>query len=141
MRKDLLRLAVRELAPLWVPGLLIAACFGWCAFSADIQQYLNHKPFDPATWRQAEDSDRYDLAWDLYHGRLDGLTQSEVRELLGESTYGESEINGDGGDLGSVTWHYSLGPEKYEFQIGPTVAYLHVDFENGRVVRVYKSFN
>jgi hypothetical protein len=132
MRKDLLRLAVRELAPLWVPGLLVAVCIGWCAFGADIRQYLNRKSFDPAVWKQAEDSDRYDLGWDLYHGRLDGLTPADLQELLGEPSAKEPD---------DTHWYYHLGAEKYEFQIGPAAALLHVAFENGRVVRVYKSFN
>ncbi len=75
MRKDLLRRAIWELAPLWVIVLLFVLFWGFCEFNGPVRQYLNRRTFNPELWKNASSAERYDLAWDLYHGRLNGLTR------------------------------------------------------------------
>ena len=92
-----------------------------------MREYLNRQPFDSERWKSAPTTERYDLAWDLHHGRLNGLTKSDVIDLLGEPTEGNYP-NSDG-------WWYSLGCHKYSihFDIDDT-ARLIITFEDDRAV-------
>jgi hypothetical protein len=132
MRKDLLRMAVRELAPLWVPGLLLALLVGlfiaFFEFHAPVLDSLNRRTFTAEAWKEADSLGRFDLAWDLLDGRLVGLSRSEVEQLLGEPSEGLPT---------SPEWTYNIGWDKYNhFADLDSTADLVVEFKNDRVMRV-----
>lgn len=132
MRKDLLRLAVRELAPLWVPGLslalLVVLLVVFIEFHAPIRECLNRRTFTAEVWKDADSLGRFDLAWDLLDGRLVGMSRPEVKQLLGEPSEGLPE---------SPEWTYSLGWDKYNrFADLDSTADLVIEFKNNAVIRV-----
>src|SRR5262245_6240807 len=86
----------------WVLLLLFAAAWltcGLCVTSIlcpGLGSWMNRVPFDPAAWKQAGPEDRYDLAYDLCAGLLDGKTGEEVEELLREPMQKERPGPGPG---------------------------------------------
>ena len=70
--------------------------------------YLPIRPFDAALWRQVQTADNHVrlrmVEWLVRSGQLDGLTRSQVVELLGPP---------DGGPyFGDWDFVYWLGPER-----------------------------
>jgi hypothetical protein len=135
----------RRVLPASFFAALCLFCLGSCFFHASIQMWMNRVKFDSEAWKAAGDVSRYDMAWDLLHGELDGKTPGEVTELMGEpmgvETLKANQLpmySTGPAKAGTTVWYYCIGHEKYEFQIGPTSALLAVDFENGRVVRARK---
>jgi hypothetical protein len=132
MRKDLLRLAVRELAPLWVPGLTLGLLIGlFVAFlelHAPVLECLNRRTFTAEAWKEADSLGRFDLAWDLLDGRLVGMSRFEVDQLLGKPSEGLPT---------SPVWTYDLCCDKYRlFKDSGSYAELVVEFKNDAVIRV-----
>jgi hypothetical protein len=93
-------------------------------FSPTLDNYLSRTAFDSEKWKnwretEAEMSLRWDMVSDLQDKhQLDGMTENEIIELLGEPRR-----------KSSIEWTYHLGMARQGIDTGT----LRLTFENGRV--------
>jgi len=116
----------------------MAILITWMMLGLSVADLVHRRPFNAELWRNREDS-QSDGMWPprlcmvdhlISSGRLEGLTRSEVVELLGPPNQ-ESYFSSVAHDM-----HYHLGPERGFIRIDSE--WLLIAFgENGKVSRYW----
>lgn len=123
------------LGTLAVPFLLVA----WFVGAPVVEEYVHRREFDAEIWRDP-DSVEHDVMWPprlcmiddlLASGRLDGMHEADLLELLGEPHDKSFPFGAASCDL-----HYRLGPERGFMRIDSEWLFIDLD-EDGRVERTW----